>query len=443
MKEKLSQFGNKKLTWFAFFLILIIISLTVFLVRQTQNFRGIAAPADKLELEGGVLSGAVSKLSDSLASGGQYVLFASQTSTPTPTPSSQGGYGPRSAPPTPTGTNVYTIPSNIDGTGSSDVSTALQNFVNSIPNGTSSTPSIIVFPAGKNYQLNPAITLSDRNNLTFWGYGATLRTTGPGNTVNSSAFLLYRSDNIKILGFRIRGNHTDMSTLSDGEFAMGVAMYDDSDNVEVADNYISDVFGDGIFVFVFEKPACDNWNFHHNLIENIGRQGITPNEGSGRIEYNIIRGPGMYNIDAEDQHSSYPSNGGNKNLGPVVISNNWFDGWEQYDNYTPHVVVADYDSTSMETIHDITIENNLFTGGDLGMLSQYFGNDIGLISFWGSVPKTNVIIRNNTFNLPSDQRSGWAIRLNNVSGGVISGNVIPGMTVQCNSCTNVTIQNNQ
>ena len=103
MRDRLSFVLNKKISLLGFILILIVISLTLFLVRQTQDLWGRAASPDKLETEGGVLSGAVSKLSDSQASGGQYVLFANQTSTPTNTPStaptspptsSSGTYGP-------------------------------------------------------------------------------------------------------------------------------------------------------------------------------------------------------------------------------------------------------------------------------------------------------------------------------------------------------------
>ena len=43
----------------------------------------------------------------------------------------------------------------------------------------------------------------------------------------------------------------------------------------------------------------------------------------------------MNSIDAEDQNSKYPSNGGNKNLGPVIIANNWFDGWEYFNDFYP------------------------------------------------------------------------------------------------------------
>ena len=422
-------------------LVLIALPVTLMLVFRSQDTRTSASAPDKLETEGGTFSSGAVPINDNLASNGKYVRFdVSQTVTPTP---STGSWGPRTAPTTPTGSNVYTVPSSIDGTGATDVSSAIQSFVNSVPNGTSSLPSIIVFPNGKTYKLSKGVDLNDRNYLTFWGYGNTFKTVGAGNVVLSSGFILHRSDNIKILGFTIDGTQQDLTSLSDGEYAMGVAMYDDSDNVEIADNYISDVYGDGIFVFVFEKPACDNWNFHHNLIERAGRQGITPNEGSGRIEYNIVRDIGMYSIDAEDQSSNYASNGGNKNLGPVIIANNWFDGWEWVNGWTPHALVSDYDIANFATINNITIENNLFTGGDKDTRSQHWDPQMGLISFWGTTPKTNMIIRNNTFNLPADQRSGWAIRLSNVNGGHIIGNVIPGQSIQCSSCSNVTITNNQ
>ncbi|OGH48233.1 MAG: hypothetical protein A3A51_04410 [Candidatus Levybacteria bacterium RIFCSPLOWO2_01_FULL_39_10] len=96
MRNKLSRFWNKKIPFLGLILIIVIISLTVFLVRQTQNLRGRAVAPDKLETEGGVLSSSgVSKQSDSGASGGSYVLFNIQTGGPTPTnpPSTGTGTG--------------------------------------------------------------------------------------------------------------------------------------------------------------------------------------------------------------------------------------------------------------------------------------------------------------------------------------------------------------
>jgi hypothetical protein len=446
-KVRLKKINKKQIKFIGLVLLLLALPLILFTIYQIQNTTSRAALPDQLETESGVLSSSgVTTQADSAASGGQYVRFAKSSSGPTPTSQPTNGYGPRTAPSTPTGSNVYTVPSSIDGSGNTNVSSALQSYINSVPNGTNNTPSIILFPAGKTYQLNPGIILYDRNYLTFWGYGNTFRLVGAGDDSNSSGFKMHRSDNIKIFGFRIIGNDPDITYLGP-QYQMGVAMYDDSDYVEVADTHISNVYGDGIFILVFDKPACNNWNFHHNLLENLGRQGITPNEGNGRIEWNIIRGTGMYSIDAEDQTTNYAvsSDGSNKDLGPILIANNWFDGWEWFDSYTPHSIIMDYDTTgdhAINNIHDITIENNLFTGGDMGNRSQYWGNSNGIISFWGNAPKKNINIRNNTFDLPSDQRTGWAVRLNYLNGGTVTGNVIPGMTVECRNCTNVNISNN-
>lgn len=73
-----------------------ILGLLVFLyaLGKQQNLFGRAAEPDKLEIEGGVLSSTgVQKLTDFLASGGEYVLFANPSNPPTPTPT----------PPIPTG----------------------------------------------------------------------------------------------------------------------------------------------------------------------------------------------------------------------------------------------------------------------------------------------------------------------------------------------------
>lgn len=80
--------GNKRKLLKSLFVVLLLISLptVILLVQQQQDIRGKAASPDKLEVEQGTLSGAVQKLSDSLASGGSYVLFSNQINSPTPTP---------------------------------------------------------------------------------------------------------------------------------------------------------------------------------------------------------------------------------------------------------------------------------------------------------------------------------------------------------------------
>ncbi len=78
-------------------ILIIALPLLLFAVKQTLDNRSNAAAADKLEAEGGTLGGNTKVQADTNASGGQYVLFANQTTTPTPVPvGSCTGIGPDS-----------------------------------------------------------------------------------------------------------------------------------------------------------------------------------------------------------------------------------------------------------------------------------------------------------------------------------------------------------
>jgi pectate lyase len=68
-------------------LVLLAIPVTLILVSKQQNFGSHAAAPDQLETEIGTLSSSgATKITDSSASGGQYVRLDTITSTPTPTP---------------------------------------------------------------------------------------------------------------------------------------------------------------------------------------------------------------------------------------------------------------------------------------------------------------------------------------------------------------------
>lgn len=64
---------NKKLTFIILFLLILSLPVKLFLVKQTQDNRSSAAPADKLEAEGGILANGTSVKQDSIASDGSYI----------------------------------------------------------------------------------------------------------------------------------------------------------------------------------------------------------------------------------------------------------------------------------------------------------------------------------------------------------------------------------
>jgi hypothetical protein len=443
-------FDDKNKPWSILgLLIIFVIPITLLLVNQSQDTRSRASAPNQLEAENGNITSPAQSTNDTSASEEKYVLFENQTVslTPTSTPA-QTSPGPRPAPPVPTGSNVYTVPVNIDKSGSIDVAVAMQSFINSLPNGTATSPTIVIYPNGANYKISQGINLTDKNNMILWGYGARLNAVGPGTETNASGIYLKRSNNIKIFGFRIRGTNELAGTAQaygvGGEYAMGIIGYDNSNNIEIADNWISHTFGDGIYFSVESNPNHDNWNIHHNLIEFTGRQGIVPDSGRDiYIENNIIKDIAMSSIDGEDER--YSVTGGEASLERVYIRNNLFDRWMWFGTpayyYTCHAFPIDYNAGNLASMHDIYIENNTFQGGCMGPGNTFQQSTQDAdISMWGDMPKSNIYIRNNTFNLPTNQRSGWGIRLNNVTNGEVTGNTIPGQTVQCSSCTNVVKQ---
>ena len=121
--------------------------------------------------------------------------------------------------------NAVNVPASIDASGGSDVSSALQSFINGVPDG-----STIVFRAGGTYSLGRGLRLNGRRNLVFDGQGATLRTTGPGGNVASSTFLIEGgSRDITIRDLSLVGNNPDAGTADayhgELESLMVVAIY--------------------------------------------------------------------------------------------------------------------------------------------------------------------------------------------------------------------------
>ena len=104
-------------------LILLALPITLILVFRSQDTRSNAAAPDNLETEAGTLStSGVSKVNDSGASGGSYVLF-NKAINPTPTNSPNPSIPPDA---------IY-VPSSIDSTGNTDVTSALNSFISSVP----------------------------------------------------------------------------------------------------------------------------------------------------------------------------------------------------------------------------------------------------------------------------------------------------------------------
>ncbi|MGZ4242254.1 MAG: hypothetical protein ACXVQ7_11685, partial [Actinomycetota bacterium] len=94
----------------------------------------------------------------------------------------------------------YTVPSGIDSTGSTDVTNALQRFLNLAPHH-----SQIDFKAGARYRIEGTLHLNDHNDMAIDGKGATFFATQPTTNRNRSQWRFSNDSNLEISNMTIRG----------------------------------------------------------------------------------------------------------------------------------------------------------------------------------------------------------------------------------------------
>ena len=428
--------------------VLFALSLTLILVKQSQDQRSSAASPDKLETEGGVLSSTgVTKVSDSGVSGGQYVAFTNQTSSPTPTTSpSQGGIGPRYSfygagsnanfPSFPTGSNVKVVPSSVPHNGGGDAAKALREFINAQPDGT-----IIVFDQsgggskygnGTLYELDDVLWISGgsssvfgsegvtkvRKNITLWGYNTRIKKRNCDrnsalvgtNSAGPSIMLLNGGgfENLKVLGFDIMGPNylagtwDARSLCSESNHGINITSYD---GLTIKDNYIHEVGGDFVALYGWglgtsyiypqhyggydHGPWVENAEISYNLMDKNGRMGILINQGNKVwVHHNIIKNVALGSIDLEDGNYNPVGLRWVKNL---TIEDNVFDGWEWHlpkskseSYWYQWVYQFVHGADRIDLYENFVIQRNRYERGNMGL-----GNPNAERERWGAVAFPN------------------------------------------------------
>jgi hypothetical protein len=195
------------------------------------------------------------------------------------------------------------VPSSIDPTGSTDVTSALNGFVAGVPNG-----SIISFPTNATYRVTEGIYLRGRSNLVLEGNGTTIRSTGGGGTTASSGFKLDNlNSDIAIRNFKVVGSNPNTTTLFNpgSESQMGVAIYDGV-RIEIDNIVVRNVYGDGVFVAGKQSSpyrSSDRVWIHDSSFDYIGRMGLVFNAATNSIaERNFYSHVGMFVFDIESDY---------------------------------------------------------------------------------------------------------------------------------------------
>jgi hypothetical protein len=337
------------------------------------------------------------------------------TPTPTPVPT---------APPA----NTFNVPVSVDATGSTNVSSALQSFVNSVPDG-----STIVFPAGATYFLGgDGIKINGRSNLVFEGKGAALWGTGCEQVDSLFAIGLGSpSSNITIRNFRLAGNNsgggTKDSYTSGCEHQAGVTIVRSS-GIEIVDVDISRTNGDCVYI---GDSSTGNWAddvwFHDSTCKNTGRMGVAIVAGSNvTVERVAFDGMAIHAFDIEPNFA----NGGATD---VTISNNTVGTYYNCECFGGAFLAINGDLDA--PVRNVVVRDNLVTGGSLRTVVGTSPK-----AWSGGREHRDIQFLRNESVVPA---RGPVLKFSHVDGLTIMGNTQPltaGALIALDDCVNVTAQ---
>lgn len=189
----------------------------------------------------------------------------------------------------------YAVPTSVDATGRADVTSALQAFIDSVPNG-----ACIAFPRRGSYRAEGTISLTDRNNLTLFGNSSTIFATTHGPAwpePGRQQLVIVGGSHITVKALRIRSVNTSCTHDVTYEFEAGVGIYGAAD-VRLVNLWIRNVSGD--FVYIDARRLPDGFVAPSNItIRNApmvepagrfrcsGRQGIAAGSGAGLVFRNL------------------------------------------------------------------------------------------------------------------------------------------------------------
>jgi hypothetical protein len=303
-----------------------------------------------------------------------------------------------------------TVPSSIDSSGGTDVSTALQRFVDGVPNG-----STISFRSGGTYRLSRGIQLRSRRNLVFDGNGATFRITGSGSALESSAFFLSTGNqDITIREFTMIGNNAAAGT-SDaytGGRQTGVLIWGGTD-ILIHNVTMQRFHNDCVYVGTnTDRAWSSRVTFRDSTCTLAGRHGVTIIGGRDvtveRVRFDEI---GMCIVDMEPNYST-------DGAARVMIRDNTIGSYGLNDQFTSWVLAAVGAEGSV--MDDVSLIGNRITGV---ARSGVAGDARGLhVRVENRGPRRNFFVRD---NVSTRTVAGPAIRFTGVSGGAITGNTQP------------------
>jgi hypothetical protein len=170
---------------------------------------------------------------------------------------------------------AQSVPARIDATGVTDVTAALQRFVDSVPDR-----ETVVFPRGATYRIDGTLEWHDRTGITLEGNGATLIASTHGDPNRAHVRLVdgrrWTIRNLTVRGANPTGGHFDPDYQWQHGFDLRGVGGARLENVTV-----SDVFGDDIYIGLSTTTRA--WSHDISIIDSTGMR-------SGRMAIAITAG---------------------------------------------------------------------------------------------------------------------------------------------------------
>jgi Right handed beta helix region len=188
---------------------------------------------------------------------------------------------------------------NVDATGATDVTSALQSFVNASPNG-----SVVCFKAGGTYKVNGQLHISNRNHLRIEGNGARIRQAVRGT--KAIVLVDYGSTDITIRNLTIQGSNPSPGLWSlTYEHNHGLDLRGTL-RVDIGGVRVVNVGGDGFYLAGGYLPGgafrwADSIHVHDSLVDGTGRMGVAVTDGLSNtvIDHSTFRHIAYYTLDFE------------------------------------------------------------------------------------------------------------------------------------------------
>lgn len=313
---------------------------------------------------------------------------------------------------------THEVPQDIDASGATDVSAALQRFVDRVPNG-----AIIEFPADGIFRMGHGLQLWRRSDLAFVGNGSTLVATGsPSRPTDSPFALMYGDERISIRDFVLQGENPDAGT-SDAfhgrdEHLSGVYVGGATD-VLVENVTVSGFYGDCVYV---GSNTSHVWStrvaFQDSTCTLTGRHGVSIIAGQDvtiqRVTFDEI---GFMIVDIEPD---LPTDGATA----VALVDNTIGTYGLTDEYVSWLLAA-YAGAEGVPIRDVTVMRNTISG------VARTGNDgvalaLSVVADGRLGPRSGFVIRDNVSDLTVRRDDhGAPILMRAVEGVVVTGNRQP------------------